>query len=343
MFIKLFLFWLITLPFVVWKTGYEGPKVAYFFFGAFCLSVFWIKKILSDLNSFELGKIDKIYFLWICTLLVSSIFGIHPLDSIIGGSYRHQGLIFFIGLWLVGKTISILDAAQKKFLVKAIAASVMVECVIVGLQILGGNLYFGKALGTLGEPNAVAGFIVIGSYLVLEYFPNLLLAFSVGAMLLLQSRSATLAFLPFFYKFNKKLLIIASVTLLAIVIFAMNKNASVFENRPLIWKLGISQVLQRPLLGYGAESGEGVYDLAYKGAGIPLVGLIVDRAHNLFLDIAIWSGFVGLAMFVYWLYLSLQNLEKLNWKLAFAALFIFAMFQPLGITHWILLVLLFST
>lgn len=320
MFSKLFIFWLVILPFVVWKNGYEGAKVIYFFFGAACLSVYWIKKILSDLEGFELSKTDKVYFLWLFVLLIASLVGVHPFESIIGGSYRHQGLLFFVGLWLVGKTISILGKSQKKLLVKAVAVSVLIESLIVGLQFIGGSLYFGKALGTLGEPNAVAGFLSIGSYFVFETFPYFTLLFPVAAIMLLQSRSAVLSLLPHFCRLKKRGWLLSGVVVVVVVVaIALSKNVSVFENRPLIWKLGINQVLQRPLFGFGAESGEAVYNIAYKGAGIPLLGLVVDRAHNLFLDVAIWSGLLGLVVFVYWLYLSFCDLGTLNRKLTFLA------------------------
>lgn len=338
MFSKLFIFWLVILPFVVWKNGYEGAKVIYFFFGAACLSVYWIKKILSDLEGFELSKTDKVYFLWLLILLIASLLGIHPLESVVGGSYRHQGLIFFVGLWLVGKTISILSVSEKKLLIKAVATSVLVETVVTVLQFVGGNLYFGKAFGTLGEANAVAGFLSIGSYFVFETFPYFTLLFPVAAIMLLQSRSAVLSLLPHFCRLKKRGWLLSGVVVVVVVVaIALSKNVSVFENRPLIWKLGINQVLQRPLLGFGAESGEAVYNLAYKGAGIPLLGLIVDRAHNLFLDIALWSGVLGLVTFCAWLYYSFLDLRELNRRLAFVAFLVYASLQPLSIAHWILL------
>lgn len=343
MFNKLFIFWLVLLPLIVWKTGYEGPKVFYFFFGSAYLSVYWVKRILSNLEEFTLSKTDKIYFLWLFTLFVSSLFGVHPFESMIGGSYRHQGQIFFIGLWLVGKTVSALDVASKKLLVRTVALFVLAECVIVALQYLGGNLYFGKVLGTLGEANAVAGFLAIGSFFVFETFPQFAILFPIAAIILLQSRSAVLSLLPYFYRFKKNtLLLIGVVTVLGVVTFVLNKGVSVFENRPLIWKLGITQVLQKPLLGFGAESGEAVYDIAYKSVGIPLLGLVVDRAHNLFLDVAMWSGIIGLVIFGYWLYYNFCSLGQLNRKLAFMAFLIYSLLQPLSVVHWVLLAIILS-
>lgn len=340
---RLFIFWLALLPFVVWKAGYEGPKVFCFFFGSACLSLYWVKRILSNLDEFVLSKADKVYFLWLFILFIASLLGVHPLESITGGSYRHQGLIFFLGLWLVGKTISILDKSKKKFLVKVIATTVLVECLIVVVQFLGGNLYFGKALGTLGEANAVAGFLSIGSYFVFETFPLFTILFPLAAIILLQSRSAILSLLPHLYKLKKKeWLLMGAVVVFAVVAIALNKNISVFENRLVIWKLGISQISQRPVFGFGAESGEVVYNIAYKSVGIPLLGLVVDRAHNLFLDIAMWSGVTGLVAFAYWLYCSFRRLRKLNRKLAFVAFLIYASLQPLGIVHWILLILMIN-
>src|SRR4030042_5657296 len=121
---RLFILWLAGLPLFVWKFGYEGPKVFYFFLGSIFLSAYWIKRILGNFKAFAFTKADGLYFIWLLILTIASLSGVHPFESIIGGSYRHQGVIFFLGLWLVGKTISIVPAGDKKFLIKATAVVV---------------------------------------------------------------------------------------------------------------------------------------------------------------------------------------------------------------------------
>lgn len=91
-------------------------------------------------------------------------------------------------------------------------------------------------------------------------------------------------------------------------------------------------------MGWGAESSEVVIGNSYKESDMPLLGIIVDRSHNLFLDILVWSGAAGLIFFAAWLYLSFANLKSLSRKLGFLAFLVYSMFEPLSIVHWILLI-----
>jgi len=158
---KFFSLLLIILPLIVWGGYYEGPKVFLFLIIGFVLILFWIYRTLIQKKFFELSKVDFFYLFWLLTLLISSLFGIHPLESILGGSYRHQGVIFFLTLWLVYKTVQIFNKDEKRFLYKGIGFAVLAESVFVLFQFASGRLYFGKPLGTLGETNAVAGFLAI--------------------------------------------------------------------------------------------------------------------------------------------------------------------------------------
>ncbi|KKR74210.1 MAG: O-antigen polymerase [Candidatus Woesebacteria bacterium GW2011_GWA2_40_7] len=206
----------------------------------------------------------------------------------------------------------------------------------------GNKLYLGHPLGTIGEANAVAGYLAIGSYFVFESFPKLLLLIPVLAIFFAQSRSGILAVVPLLARIKKSFLIILiPVAVLSLYIFTVGKGISPFENRQIIWKLGIGQILQRPLLGYGAESGEVVFDNAFIKSGFPLSDLTVDRAHNLFLDVAMWTGILGLILFLGFLYQAFIRLE-INKKIAFLSFLIYSMFQPLSIVHWILLIIIIN-
>ncbi len=351
MFINLFIPWLVFLPFIVWKGYFEAPKVSYFYFGILFIIIFWVFKLVRHLENLRLSKTDLWYFGWLTFLLVSSIFGVHPLDSILGGSYRHQGVLFFLGLWLVGKTIGILSDLQKKHLIKYIAISILVEAGIFFLQKLGGNLYFGNPLGTLGETNAVAGFLAIGSFFVFIVFPKVLFLIPAIAVFLTESRSGIISLFivvgVYINSLGKKprvLFIPAIFIVVALVVafISRNKLSSIFENRPTIWRLGIESVIKRPFLGYGAESGEFVYNLSFQKEKIPLNGLIIDRAHNLFLDVAMWSGIIGLAFFLGWLIESFKAIS-FERKFAFASFIIYSSFQPLSVVHWVLFIIVLTS
>jgi O-antigen ligase len=141
------------------------------------------------------------------------------------------------------------------------------------------------------------------------------------------------------------LLLIISVGLFFIKNISLTRLPSDIEDRKVFWRLGGSAVLEKPVFGYGAESGEAVYEKIFSEAALPLYELIVDRSHNLFLDVAMWSGFAGLVLFLGWLITVLNNLAKgRKWINVIGVLgwLVFSMFQPLGVVHWVLLVLILN-
>ena len=317
---------------------YEAPKIFFFFVGAIVFILFLITEILINHVVIKFDLQDRIFLIWLLILLIASFLGVHPLDSIIGGSYRHQGVIFFVGLWLLYKSLQQFTKEQRKYFGKGIAIAVILESLIVIAQYLFNQTYFGRTLGTLGEANAVSGFLVIGIFLVYENFPRVWLFLTLTAILVTQSRSGILSLAPNLLRLKKIFwlpLFVISIVIISFLTF--DKGKSYFENRPMLWRQAYLQIIKKPILGYGAESGEYVYEKAFRENNTPLEHFVIDRAHNLFLDILIWSGIPGLIMFVWWLYTTFINLDSLNKKLAFSSFLIFSMFQPLGVTHWVLL------
>jgi O-antigen ligase len=346
---NIFVIFLLLIPFVIFHNTYEGPKVFLFLITGLLLAVFWIFRIIVKKQIFKLGKVDYFFLTWLLILLVSSIFGIHPIESIVGGSYRHQGVLFFLTFWLVAKTVEILNKKQKIFLSKTIGFAILAESLIVFFQFMTEHLYFGKPLGTIGEANAVAGFLAIGFPFVYENFDNVFFAIPIISILITESRSGLLAIVPNFYPLINQLkgwikkfslMTVMVLTILFLVFVSSEKGNSPFENRPLIWKLGFQQIMSRPVLGFGAESGEVIYNKAFSNYNLPLDNLVIDRAHNLFLDVAMWSGIVGLIFFSLFLFEKFKTVNGKVRKLAFTSFLIYSMFQPLSIVHWLLFFLL---
>jgi O-antigen ligase len=362
---KLFVVWLSLLPFVVWPGTFEGAKVIWFLTGGFFLTAFWLIKLKDKLPK-VLTRSDFWYFSWLVVLSISSIFGVHPVESILGGSYRHQGVLFFFTLWLVGKTVRLLPRKDKKLLVGGLGASVIIEAIVIFSQFFletkGSFLSVdGRPLGTFGEPNAVAGFLAIGSSFLTQF--TLFLPVFL-ALLATTSRTGIASFLILAIGLlvveRKKLLawpaqkkIYVALLFLVILVFSpvaikkisLIRQPSLFESRSTYWKLGWQKVWERPVLGFGAESGEAFYEDAFKKVSLPLFDLIVDRSHNLFLDVIIWSGFVGLIFFLGFMatafYALASKKKRINLIGSLVWLF-FSLFQPLGVAHWLLLHLLFN-
>lgn len=353
---KLFISWIVITPFIVWRGMYEGVKVIWFLSGAFFLILHWIIGLLRKPNCLKLILSDLFYFAWLVVLLISSIYGIHPTESILGGSYRHQGVIFFLALWLVGKKIPTLSQKEKKLLIGGIAFGVIAESLIVMFQHLTSGLYFGRPLGTFGEPNAVAAFLSLGTYFVIEALKKRRLYLGIVTVVvstfLTFSRTGFASLLLVlgnlaFKRRRKSSKLLVAILLLAIIgvviVFkkaSITRGTSIYENRTLFREIAIKYIREKPVFGWGMESQEYLYDKEFALREMPLEGMIVDRSHNLFLDIALWSGLMGLGLFIVWLLfivLEIVKNNKYNKLPALSAFLIFSMFQPLGVVHWLML------
>ena len=348
MYMRIFISWLSVFPFVILYGAYEGPKVFWLWIGGFFLSVWWmIQMIRSRLPKIDTG--EKWFFLWILALSIASIVGIHPIDSILGGSYRHQGVLFFFTLFLVWLTLGAMIFKQKRMLVGLVAFGVVVESLIILWQKI--SDWSARPLGTLGEPNAVAGFLAIGLFWIASSdFPKrvrlLLYILTLFAIVATGSRvGITTALIVTLGLAGKRVMAVLGIIGIGLIIFITQaRPQSIYENRPLFWQLGIREVIARPILGYGAESGEVIYDRAFKQINVRLIDFMVDRSHNLFLDVALWSGVVGLILFTGWCIASGKELWKRDRRrfVVFIAWLVFASFQPLGVVHWLQLMFLLS-
>ena len=103
------------------------------------LILYWI----FHAQKLKLTKSDYWYWGWLGILFVSSLLN-HR--SLIGEGYRHQGVIFFLLIWLIGKMYSALAVKMKRLFQRMMAGVICFEALIV----LMGH-------GTMGENNAVAG------------------------------------------------------------------------------------------------------------------------------------------------------------------------------------------
>jgi len=343
----LLIIWVSTLPLVSWNGWFEVPKMMVFWTGSLVLFAHLaIKKELPK-NMFLPKNI--LYGLWLIIGLFASFGANNVLDSLIGGSYRKQGLVFFFGMFVLGKTIFSLSKKDKLTLVKFLSITTLVISVAIFYQKLQ-NKYL---LATIGEPNAVASIISLGVvYFFLEKTTNFSLTFfifSVLSILFIGSLSGFFVLvvlfpLSFLAKRAKSKIFLVIVSLIAIslpIVGALfKKDAPYFESRLQFWKYATSAIEQKPYLGYGFESQELIYEKAYKKDEVPLDFLIVDRAHNLFLDVILWTGILGLFSFFGWLFFELKDLVLGKKYLQFGsilALLAYSMIQPLSIIHWLYL------
>lgn len=373
----------LILPFFIYSSKYEIPKVVFFLSWSLLITV-WIFINIFKNRKYEIKKTDSFFLFWLLVLFVSSIVGIHPEISFFGGSYRHQGVVFFLALWMISKYFSKISEKSKTFLIKAIVLSGFVQFVLLIYQkISNTGLLNGRPVGSLGNPNAVAGYLIlllpfvfiltdkektlkiITKFLTAVIFLGIaltesrvgLFCFVVIFLLYINNKiknkngSVNNVFLPIgvklkLYTFKTVVILLTAVVVIFFVFMkAETRNFSIFENRSTFTQMAIKNVVKRPVLGYGAESSEQLFNQSFREAEMPLEGMVVERSHNLILDLLMWSGFVGLIAFALWIYqvIKVKLYEKQYYSVfGIIGIFIFAFFQPLGVTHWVFLMILIS-
>lgn len=360
--IKILIFF---LPLVFWPSPikFELVKVVFFLVMGFFLVIFLLTQLKTK-GVEKLWQLDKTWFLWLGILFLSTLINQRFPYGFLAGGYRHQSVIFFLLLGLFATTTRKLKTKNIKPVLRWASVAIIIETLIIYCQWLALKLNFPilsynqRPVGTIGEPNAVAGFLVMGLPIIINFLgqPLIPVLLLIIAVLLTGSKAGTLAVLAelivlcFFWKKKFPLKKSLLTTCLLLVVLAgifgvyLEKEESRFENRWLIWSLGMKAVQERPLLGYGAEGIIGAYEKQFRLIDRPLEGIIVDRAHNLFLDIALFSGLIGLAVFCGWLWQVRQRLVKnKHWAfISFVGFLVFSFFQPIGVTHWVYLMVLLS-
>ncbi len=307
------------VPLIVYQSRFEAPKVYVFL----CLGITIIIYFIFSVKKLVIKKRDIWYLSWVLVLYISNF-------NLFGASYRNQSAVFFICLLIVFKFVESLSSSSRSFLYKLAGVSVLTQSLLV---------IMGYKLGTLGDINAVSGFIAIGLPFLLEYLPKRTVFIPLMAMVLDFSKAGFLALTPYIFKKIKISYILIIVLISVIFIIKPINLSSPFENRLVIWKHSINLIKEKPILGYGSESNEVLFDEAFYKSGFPLSNLIIDRAHNLFLDITLWSGIVGLFLFCGFLIETYKNLSLFSRKI-FLIFLTFSFFQPLSVSHWILFALL---
>lgn len=236
---------------------------------------------------------------------------------------------------------------------------------ILKLQILN---YAGRPIATFGQPNLTAGFILLGLPFLYSLKPAnigpkiiwfLAKLVLIGAIILTGSRAAIflLIFLTLFYlafKITKsKILVSAEIILLLLMFLYISYNYSTGlmyqeiirpqtvewliynspEKRVFIWPAIWQAISQRPILGYGLENIPQAFPKYLPHERRPphfykLKDLVVDRSHNYSLDLLVFSGSIGL---IIWLMLIILLLREAKSKILLVGLIIYLVWIQLQI------------
>ena len=89
------------------------------------------------------------------------------------------------------------------------------------------------------------------------------------------------------------------------------KNESLFTDRGYIWNRAIPIIINKPILGYGADS----FVLEFPQNDLldkPIYNQITDKPHNLFLQLGFNFGILGLGIFIFMIYAAVKSSRNIE-------------------------------
>lgn len=307
---------------------FELPKVHFLaIFSALLLIISSAAVIFRNKIEFRYNKyVFIILFLWLLSLVVSTIFSISPQLSFWGSYERLQGLyshITYIVLFIAFLQTLITEKNQRIFMNTTIAIGGLVSIHSIlqqfGIATFGEesmNITVQRSFSTMGNPNFLAQFLIFplwlsGYFLIKNKGKSkilyaLIFILIIVGIILTKSRAsilgiiiATTILLVFHLKIKrylKYLLVLglfASFT--AFVIFIASNMQSLMA-RFYIWKGSIGIIKDHWLIGSGLETFKTVFQKVQlkELLSVEEIYSIADRAHNVILDIFITQGFFGI-------------------------------------------------
>ncbi len=327
----LVIFLLFGLPFVILPLGisyFEVPKVILAETSIEFLLIWQFfslrERPLSKINTKILYLLFVLFLLTILDLLILST----P-TTFFGNIYRLQGIFLLWNLVIFSLISNKFDL--KNNLVTKIAFGALCALSIFAL-LMGGNLA-NRAIGTLGDPNALAAsaifiypFIILGkTKKIIKLAATFLILYLIIITL---SRSALLGFLlevGLFVALNLRInLKISVIFILLILVFSYAypffEGGNWLENRSKIWETAIiapairtdsrNLSFKQVLLGGGFGNIEEILNKTSWIISNNIRFQYVDSAHNIFLDWWIQGGLVGLSLIFLLLFYTFSNLMK---------------------------------
>lgn len=348
------------LPLIFFPIGlefFETPK--YYFialFSFFCL--FAIK--YKNIKLYSLTLISLLFYLlfnFISSIQIffkESFFGME--------FSRYSSILFLIVLLILFLFYSqnkfpknFLNNVEAYFLVGVFISVCfgVLQFLVKPLGILSSDWYFdGRIVSTLGHPNFLAAVTVIALILLeRSRLPWVYLTLILGLILTFSKTSIVFYFGYSFIKYLKKLYFqsrkIAVTLILVCLVFTtfilsglftdtykeiINNNPSMYQFQRFMvfldpeetsndfrfkmWEEGLQAVKDSPLIGYGKGQIIRVVEVPRED------DLSITSTHNLYLDIAVESGLLGLTSFLIFVFASLVNSYRFDKHLFMVQLFI---------------------
>ena len=265
--------------------------------------------------------------------------------SFFGNSFRLQGIFLLWHLMFFSFLSVNIGLDQKLKLIYPVS----LVALFLGTLILGGN-DAQRAIGTLGEPNALAACVIfIWPFAFLippsskKVYKLLIILISLAIILLSGSRSGLLAILIqlVFIALTKfkpqslgKFTLVALILIAASLILPVKEGGGWYENRSEVWTTATSAGLQSPILGWGFGNLEYALKQASSLLGNNIRYQYVDSSHNFLLDYWVQGGVLGASLILIIITLSLKGLIKKRNRLlisAFVGVLTVMSFNPVSV------------
>lgn len=311
----LFFLPLIILPFGI--SPFEIPKVVIAEISIQVLLIWFLlfgKKIeVKNFNPFFLA----ISLGLIALSLIHLLFFNQP-TTFFGNSFRLQGVFL---MW----NLIILSLISSQFKLKKLSSYIFFGLILFELLAslaISPNLN-NRAIGTLGEPNALAAFLIfLWPFLLFNSKKSLKI---IGSLLVLAlviltgSRSGLIGFgieMIFFglIRFSKLKLNLVVLLSFALIIFSSAlpflEGFKVYESRKEIWQTALTAGTIYPVFGWGFGNTQIALNQTAKILGNNVQYQFVDSSHNFLLDFWLQAGTIGFALMILLILQVIQNFVK---------------------------------
>lgn len=270
------------------------------------------------------------FFFWGCLTVFLN------LESVPEMSKNLRRLLYFLygslGIFVLNNWIEKVTDKTKMFLMNTFFLSIIVASTVAIYKVThlggrsGGFLHYMR----YGYGQSFIVSIFISSLLNKKYLPQWVsqkfaataLCFALIGLVLSQTRGAMLGLicsLPFSLYFYKPRLGKISILVIGLLVsgmglfyffgqsnyssrYLMNKNNSSDNVRYNLWTSAIYAASEKPIIGWGYSNGNSQFKRISEREKLHINGMENSHAHNLFLDILAGTGFIGLGLFIGWLF-----------------------------------------
>lgn len=343
--------------------NYEFFKVLFFnIISSTIIFLFFVKNILKKNYIY----LPKIIYIVILTIIISNIFSISPLTSLLWNNEKWHGTLMFINLiWLFIILINLLreNKSLKKKLLNTLILSSFVVSIIWTKEFLYPSFDYwdlsNRALSSFGHPNYLSLYLlliipIINNFLnknkdnFLKYIYSIVLIFIVITLFLTKSIWAIFLFFSYIiylkYEKIKKIiwkkslfgLYILFITLWVILVLKYYpEKLSSFISRFYIWESTLNIIFSDTkvfLIWNWLWNLDLVFEW-FKNINLYIFEnywFIADRPHNIFLYVFYSFGIIWLLLFLYILKIFYKKLKGKHDKLSSEIIILFIAFNFLN-------------